>query len=235
MADLKPLIAYLIDQVRDQEGTLSKTALVKLVYLVEVEYWRRYGESVTGLEWRFHHYGPYCAELDREIDDNHLFQVHGSRRTGYGFSSLPDWRETEAAFNKNYEPALKNIADNVAGQWGLESLETILEYVYFETEPMQDAERGDTLDFSKIQMEQIPTRREPRLSFSDEFLTDLRTRWDQREKARTRVNPGEETPEEPLYDEIYQEALDTMSRDEGGQPPYPRRRPLHGPSRSGPA
>ena len=35
MADLKPLIAYLIDQVRDQEGTLNKTALVKLVYLVE--------------------------------------------------------------------------------------------------------------------------------------------------------------------------------------------------------
>ena len=229
MADLKPLIAYLIDQVKDQEGTLSKTALVKLVYLVEVEYWRRYGKSLTGLQWRFHHYGPHSAQLDREIDDNHLFQVHGSRRTGYGFSSSPDWREAEAAFNKSYEPAVKNIADNVAGQWGLESLETILEYVYFETEPMQGAERGEILDFSKILMEELPVRREPRLSFSNEFISDLRARWDQRKRVRNNTEPGQEAPEEPLYDEVYQEALDMMAQDEGGQPPYPRRRPLQGP------
>ena len=234
MANLKPLIAYLIDQVRDQEGTLSKTALVKLVYLVDVEYWRRYGKSVSGLEWRFHHYGPYAAELDREIDDNPLFLVHGSRRTGYGFSPSPAWREIQATFNTNYEPVVKSIADGVVKQWGLENLDTILEYVYFETEPMQDAERGETLDFSKIQVEERSIQRELRLSFSDEFITDLRNRWDQRKKARNNAEPGKEAPEEPLYDEIYQEALDTMSRDEGGQPPYPRRRPLQGPSRSGP-
>ena len=234
MADLKPLIAYLIDQVRDQEGTLSKTALVKLVYMVDVEYWRRYGKPVTGLEWRFHHYGPYAAELDREIDDNHLFQVRGSRRTGYGFSPSPEWREIQTAFNKSYEPVVKSIADGVARQWGLEDLNTILEYVYFETEPMQGAERGEILDFSKIQVERIPTQPEPRLSFSNEFITDLRARWDRREKARNNADPGQEAPDEPLYDEIYQEALDTMSRDEGGQPPYPRRRPLQEPGRSGP-
>ena len=234
MADLKPLIAYLIDQVRDQEGTLNKTALVKLVYLVEVEYWRRYGRSVTGLEWRFHHYGPYCAELDREMEDNPLFQVFGGRNSGYGFSPSREWRQIEAAFNTHYEPVVKNIADGVVKKWGLEELGTILEYVYFETEPMQEAQRGEILDFSRIQMEELPVRREPRLSFSDEFISDLRARWDQRGKARAEVNPGQETPEEPLYDDIYQEALDTMSRDEGGQPPYPRRRPLQGPSRSGP-
>ena len=234
MADLKPLIAHLTGQVRDQEGTLSKTALVKLVYLVDVEYWRRCGRPVTGLEWRFHHYGPYAAELDREIDGNPLFLVHGSRKTGYGFSSSPAWREIQAAFNPNYEPVVKNIADGVARQWGLEDLDTILEYVYFETEPMQGAERGETLDFSKIQVEEISIQREPRLSLSDEFITDLRSRWDRREKARNNADPEQEAPDEPLYDETYQEALETMSQDEGGQPPYPRRRPLKGPGRSGP-
>jgi hypothetical protein len=234
MADLKPLIAYLIDQVRDQEGTLSKTALVKLVYLVDVEHWRRYGRPVTGLEWRFHHYGPYSTELDREIDDNPLFQVHGSRRTGYGFSSSPAWREIQAAFNTNYEPVVKSIADGVARQWGLETLDTILEYVYFETEPMQGAERGEILDFSKILMEELPVRREPRLSFSNEFISDLRARWDRREKVRDNPSQGLDPLDEPLYDETYQEALDTMSRDEGGQPPHPKIHPLQGPGRSGP-
>ena len=62
MADLKPLIAYLIDQVREQEGAPNKTALVKLVYLIDVECWRKLGKPATDLQWRFHHYGPYSAE-----------------------------------------------------------------------------------------------------------------------------------------------------------------------------
>ena len=93
---------------------------------------------------------------------------------------------------------------------------------------MQGAERGDNLDFSKIKMEEVPTRREPRLSFSDEFISDLRTRWDRRNVVRNNANQGEETPEEPLYDEVYEEALDMMAREEGTQPSYPRRRPLRG-------
>ena len=233
VADLKPLIAYLIDQVRDQEGKPNKTTLVKLVYLVDVEHCRRYGKPVTGLEWRFHHYGPYAAELDREIDDNTLFQVFGNRGTGYGFSPSPAWRDIQAAFSTSYGPTVKRIADDVAKQWGLETLDTVLEYVYFDTEPMQNAERGETLDFSKIQVEGISTRREPRLSFSDEFISDLRTRWNQRKETRRNVNPRPETPEEPLYDEVYQEALDMMAREEGTTPTFPRRRPLKGSDRSG--
>ena len=234
MADLKPLIAYLIDQVRDQEGTLNKTALVKLVYLVEVEYWRRHGRSVTGLEWRFHHYGPYSVELDREIDDNPLFQVFGGRRSGYGFSPSREWKEIQAAFNMNYEPVVEKIADDVVKQWGLETLETILEYVYFETEPMQEAQRGEILDFSKIRMEEGPILRAPRLSFSDEFITDLRARWNQRRETPAKPNTSQEVPAEPLYDEVYEEALGLMAREEGTSPTFPRRRPLEGPDRSGP-
>ena len=234
MADLKPLIAYLIDQVRDQGGTLNKTALVKLVYLVEVEYWRRYGKPVTGLEWSFHHYGPYAVELDREIDDNRLFQVFGNRGTGYGFSPSPAWKEIQAAFNISYEPVVKNIADDVVKQWGLEDLNTILEYVYFETEPMQDAERGEILDFSKIQMEGLPIRREPRLSFSGEFISDLRARWDRRRETPANPDAKREVPHEPLHDEVYEEALEMMAREEGTTPTFPRGRPLGGPDRSRP-
>lgn len=240
MADLKPLLAYLIDQVRDQEGILNKTALVKFVYLVEVEYWRRYGKPVTGLEWRFHHYGPYAAELDREIDDNPLFQVFGSRNSGYGFSPSLEWKQIEAAFNTHYDPAVKRIADDVVQQWGLETLDTVLEYVYFETEPMQDAERGEILDFSTIQVEEIPIRRELRLSFSDEFISDLRARWDRRNETPNEVKQIEETQDEPLYDGVYEEALELMAREEGMQSSNRRRRllqrgrPLTGPDRSRP-
>src|ERR1035441_5186960 len=40
-----------------------KTRLVKLVYLSEVEYFRQTGQRLTGLDWKFYHYGPYAPAL----------------------------------------------------------------------------------------------------------------------------------------------------------------------------
>ena len=100
MADLKPLIAYLTDQVREQGGTPNKTALVKLVYLVDVECWRKLGKSATGLEWRFHHYGPYSVELERNINDNAFLHISGNRRSGYGFSISSEWRDIQRSLQR---------------------------------------------------------------------------------------------------------------------------------------
>ena len=96
-------------------------------------------------------------------------------------------------------------------QWGLEGLETLLEYVYFETEPMQQAHRGETLDFSKIQIEQRPASRGAGLAFSDEFISGLRDRWDQRRNPPATSSKEKATPEEPVYDEVYEEALKLMA------------------------
>ena len=226
MADLKPLIAYLIDQVRDQGGTPNKTALVKLVYLVDVECWRKFGKPATGLDWRFHHYGPYSAEMERDINDNTFLHVFGSRHSGYGFSTSSDWRDIHATFNTHFEPGIRRVADSVVRQWGLEPLETLLEYVYFETEPMQNARRGETLDFSMIQTEDIPTPRHPNLVFPDEFISSLRDRWNRRSKTTGISSQDQGAPYEPVYDEIYEEALKLMAEEEGFTPGTPRRHRL---------
>ena len=235
MADLKPLIAYLIDQVRDQGGTPNKTNLVKLVYLVDVECWRKLGKPATGLEWRFHHYGPYSAELERDINDNAFVRVFGNRRSGYGFSPSSDWKEVQAAFNTRFEPAVRRVADGVVTQWGPEGLETLLEYVYFETEPMQDAHRGETLDFSKIQPEERRAPRGTGLAFSDEFLSGLRARWDQRRNPPGTSSQEKEAPDEPAYDEVYDEALKLMAGEEGTTPRTPRKHRLEGTDRGMPS
>ena len=235
MADLKPLIAYLVDHVRDQDGTLNKTTLVKLVYLVDVECCRKLGRPATGLEWRFHHYGPYSAELERDVNDNAFIHAFGDRNSGYGFAPSSDWKDIHAAFNTGFDPAVRRVTDGVARQWGLEPLETLLEYVYFETEPMQNTRRGETLDFSKIQTEETSVRREPRLSFSDEFISNLRTRWDERRKPPGTPGTEKATPSEPVYDEIYEEALELMADDEGMTPRPPRKRPLEGPDQGKPS
>ena len=234
MADLKPLIAYLVDQVKDQWGTPNKTALVKLVYLVDVECRRKLGKPATGLEWRFHHYGPYSAQLERDINHNPFLEVFGDRNSGYGFSISSDCREIQAAFSTSFGPAVRRVADGVVTQWGLETLDALLEYVYFETEPMQGARRGEILDFSTIQPEDGPARSEARLTFSNEFISGLRAQWDQRRKTPDTPRQEQEAPDEPVYDEVYEEALRLMDEEEGMTPEIPRRHRIKGPDQRRP-
>ena len=76
-----------------------------------------------------------------------------------------------------YNAQVKRCVDRIVEQWALDSLPTILDYVYFETEPMQDAKRGEYLDFSKIRIEPPIPAKTVKLEFSDEHIADMRQRW----------------------------------------------------------
>lgn len=221
MAELKPLIAYIVDQVGDQGGTIGRTALMKLVYLADIEHYRRYGKQATNLQWRFHHYGPYSAELDREvralgldIDESVFTQTQGGRAvSGYHYRRIGDWREVARAFNSNYDAAARRCVDRVVVQWGLDSLPTILDYVYFETEPMQDARRGETLDFSKVQPESPSRSSVAQPGLSKELASEMRQRLHERKETAAKKEVRKAT--EPPYDNVYEEACRVMAEDEG--------------------
>ena len=58
------LVSYVVQRVQEREGELSKTKLVKLLYLIDVEHYRRFRKTLTDLTWYFYHYGPYAFELE---------------------------------------------------------------------------------------------------------------------------------------------------------------------------
>lgn len=81
---------YVVQRVREQEGSLSRTKLVKLLYLIDVEYYRRYRETLTGWQWRFHHYGPYAFEFETflqtlplDVDEAQVSTQTGRRAYAY--------------------------------------------------------------------------------------------------------------------------------------------------------
>ena len=224
MPDLKPLIGYIVDQVNEQGGSVGRTALTKLVYLVDVEHCRQYGKQATGLKWWFHHYGPYAAELQPQIQslgldaDEDVFSGKIGNRpvSGYRYRKVGDWKEIHRAFNSQYDASVKRSVDRVVDQWALDSLPTILDYVYFETEPMQDVKRGDYLDFSKIQMESPIPPKTVKLKFTDEFVNEMRQRMEKRRKMREEKSKAVRRTAEPRYDEVYFEACRAIANDEGG-------------------
>ena len=201
MPDIKPLIGYILEQVREQDGRIGKTALVKLVYLADLEHYRTYGRRITDLHWMFYHYGPYAVELESAINDNIFVRVFGQRQTGYRFSTSAERGEIQRRFNDEYDSATRRTVDRIVEEWGLEPLNILLDYVYFETEPMQDVERGQSLDFSTVERVDRTVNASVHLTFPDGFLADLRAQRDQRRKA-----PGSEleVPNDEITDEAYQ-------------------------------
>lgn len=140
-----------------KEASVGKTRLVKLLYLVEVEYYRAVSERLTNLEWLFHYYGPYAFELEdvlaqpefaweqiKTVDEKDLTRFRVAEdRIPYG------WK---------LDARIGLLVKRIVGEWRGRRLEELLDYVYFETEPMQAVQkRGDRLDFTVIKkgLEQV--------------------------------------------------------------------------------
>lgn len=185
-----------------------------MVYLLDVEHYRRYGTLATGLKWRFHRYGPYTEELEAAIRSNPYITVSGDNisRRAYRFGRDESWREIYRVFRSQFGTRVERIAEKVVAGWGTEPLSVILDYVYFETEPMQNARRGAVLDFSAIPKETPVTRDTPvSSSLPKETMALLRQRMEQRKKERT--DPARPmTP--PVYGDDYHYALRLMYDEE---------------------
>ena len=158
---LNDLIAHTIVQLADMQVGFGKTKLVKLLYLVDVENYRRRRRTLSGVEWHFYHYGPYAFEIDEALDYLEFDIPQESVRTGGGHDAIvfrPDWnfRPRLGDYVSSTELRLVNM---VIKEWGEVELNPLLDHVYFNTEPMKEARRGEILDFSMIQRTQSPEKR----------------------------------------------------------------------------
>jgi len=140
--------------IREREGSPTKTKLLKFLYLADLASYRVTGETFTRFDWIFFHYGPWTYEYDQILSEmQHLIsservplpQDEGEAEV-FGTSEVVDLEEVLPSYEAVHELnlALDAFADR--------PLAEILDYVYFETEPMEGAIRDTELDFSKIEV-----------------------------------------------------------------------------------
>lgn len=149
---LSSLITYVVSQLADMGASFGKTKLVKLLYLIDVENYRMRSRKLSGLDWLFYHYGPYAVGIDRALKQLDLDIPQEEVLTAGGRKAIvfKPSRAVEAESEDRISGADKVVVDRVLKEWGLEELNPILSHVYFHTEPMKDAQRGEVLDFAKI-------------------------------------------------------------------------------------
>jgi hypothetical protein len=76
------LIQAIVTWIAEHDGYATKTKLLKLLYLFDVEYYRQHRYTFTGFGWKFFHLGPWAAEDARFSVETSDWETETSCHTG---------------------------------------------------------------------------------------------------------------------------------------------------------
>lgn len=206
---LRHLIPHVIVKLTDMGVGFGKTKLVKLLYLIDVENYRIRRTTISGLEWRFYHYGPYAFEIDDALRDLELDIPQDSVATGTGRQATvfrPN-RELRPRLSEHLRSSQElRVVNTVIRDWGETELNPLLNHVYFYTEPMKHAERGDVLDFSTIERRRSGRGGSHDVSLPTNRVEEYRSRFQEAKAKRVQrtLHPA------PRFDSVYEAGLTHM-------------------------
>lgn len=215
--EAKLLIRAILTRIRDREGSAGKTKLLKLLYLADIENFRTTRQTITGFDWIFFHFGPWATEYDKVLDE----LVHENA------IEIEKWSasDVEGARIKVKEPielgkVIKPTTALFRSQryidlWADKAIPSLLDYVYFETEPMADAAKGKRLDFTKVRAD-APLLYQRRTGTADpKRLRAIREKFAaQRQRLAEQQQKSQAQYKGAPYDEVFAEALATLDSED---------------------
>ncbi len=211
------LIKYIVCYATDHDISLTTIRLVKFIYLADLYNARlKDGETITKFPWAFVYYGPYCRNVMEGIDEAILKGYINSKtmesrqyNKDYRLFACNDDRYSEIKKEfpfpviSELQYAIKKYGDDTA---------LLLDYVYFDTEPMNDVKKGDLLDFSLArQPEPIPAIETKKIAKKDiDKIKMLINKLKEKHAAAEQnlINDNRET--EKWQDDLYYKSLDKI-------------------------
>ena len=139
---LEKLIVYFVCKTK---GYITKTQLVKFLYLADLAAVKWTENQLTDLNWRYYKHGPWNEEIDRAVTQ--LCQGDVLKLSEQGNAVLIQPARNcpntgELKLSKGLELMLRNIQKEWAGL-NADKLNGLLDYVY-QTEPMIEAKSNHT-------------------------------------------------------------------------------------------
>jgi len=210
---IKLLIA-IVSYVTENEGYVTKTKLLKLVYLFDVEFYRAHGRTFSGFHWKYFHLGPWTAEfeplLDRLVSGGNLTE-NVIERNDYDAKFLRSASHADLKWPFDIykdEAILKSLLDT----WGSRSTGEILDFVYFRTEPMENGTRSENLDFSTVLPQAPHAYKRAASKKTPGEVKRLQREFSQKIATRSPLPAFQFT--EPNYDEEFHTAMEKLDSGE---------------------
>ncbi len=133
---LEKLILYFVEKTK---GYITKTQLVKFLYLADLYAVKWTGKQLTELDWRFYKHGPWHEEIDAVL--NSLKQNNQLCEVSSGNTRLIKLTNINYPGDFQFSESLELMLDNIRKEWagaGNDKFNDLLNYVY-QTEPMKEA------------------------------------------------------------------------------------------------
>lgn len=191
---------------------LGEIHLLKYVYLADLAYAAAHaGESFTGAPWRFHHYGPYTAEVWKRIEP--ALQAIGACKREFQSRYRDDvrrWSIRRPHLAEELEPQLPfevaRAVRRAVQDYGNDT--PALLHAVYSTAPMLEAAPGENLSLTAAAPEPAPEGVAPSVKplrpLSKTHLKKLRQRVEERlEEIRRRESERAARRPRPIYDEVF--------------------------------
>ena len=191
--------------------SIGTTKLVKLLYLIDCEYYRWNRKTLTDAAWIFFHYGPYCEALIEAANATPDILVVGEVELDDG-KSFREYRVK--AFHDdpiaNTHFSVRGPVESIYKGWAAFDLSLLLDHVYYETAPMLAAVRHCALDFSLISNPKEAKKIEVARDFRQLIPADKRNALRKRFRESVKSNPKHRQPLTVQLDETDEAALLAM-------------------------
>ena len=149
MGTTEQLIAYFIQKL---SGKITKTQLMKLIFLADVESVKFTNTQISDIKWIFHHYGPYDEKLDkrlRALVKEGLISVEQKNKKSKPEEIYFLYKFTGKKLQSDFGVVKKDIIDTIISQFGSFTLDSLLKYVY-NSDPVKQTEKGNHFDLVEI-------------------------------------------------------------------------------------
>jgi len=208
------LVKAICTRVKEKESVLTKTKLLKYLYLIDIEYYKNHNETFTGFKWIFYHFGPWTSEYDevyKVLANSYEFQI--KQYMAIDIESDLIESNDKVYFESVFKDTIDGVfAKRITDRWVDEKLGPMLDYVYFYTEPMVDAQRGEILDFTKINsLEKIPESYLSESTATVEQLNKFKNILREKIKEKGKIDNRTITP--PKYDDFFWKETEKLDND----------------------
>lgn len=126
---------------KESKGHITKTQLLKMIYLADLYSMKWTGEALTDMDWRLYRNGPWSIDYDEALD--------ALQESGYvvfvesGKATLI--QTTSGTRAPTFDPMIYFMLENIRQRWagsGPQLFQDLMEHVYA-TEPMREHPHDD--------------------------------------------------------------------------------------------
>lgn len=235
LSKVNKLLQYIILVAGQEDELFSRQLgpihLIKYLYLADLSYAKSHeGQTYTGLQWKFHHYGPWAVEAYNQIEPA-LSIIYAEKKFIQSTQYEDDfyrWSKTDddlcdALFDE-LDLSVTGAINRLVHKYGTDT-SRLLDYTY-KTAPMLNAAPGDQLDFVanlRNISDQIDTTEDSSCTMLTKRQEKNRTKQllelkqKIRKKLESKRKESKPTFTPPRYDDVFFEGLTQLDSLAGEQ------------------